>query len=88
MPELHPPRPPTYRAPLPVLWAAVFAVVGTVLGVSAHHLVAEGPAPWRQSVLAALVLLGVGLSARGVPARRLFVTSIAYGATAGTHPSW
>jgi hypothetical protein len=52
---------PTSRAPLPVLRAAVFAVVGTGLGVSAHGLVAEGPAPWRQSALAALVLFGVGL---------------------------
>ncbi|MGW0915386.1 hypothetical protein ACWD1Z_27085 [Streptomyces sp. NPDC002784] len=52
---------PTSHAPLPVVRAVVFAVVGTVLGVSAHHLVAEGPAPWRQSAPAALVLFAVGL---------------------------
>lgn len=61
MTMLSTPSTPPHRAPLPALRAAVFAVVGTVLGVSAHHLVAEGPAPWRQSVLAALVLFGVGL---------------------------
>ncbi|MGW0719201.1 hypothetical protein ACWD3K_31295 [Streptomyces sp. NPDC002778] len=52
---------PTAPAPLPVVRAVAFAAVGTVLGVSAHHLVAEGPAPWRQSASAALVLFAVGL---------------------------
>lgn len=51
----------TSRAPLPVLRAAVFAVVGTVLGVSAHHLLAEGPVPWTRGLAAAGVLFGVGL---------------------------
>ncbi|MEU6353668.1 hypothetical protein ABZ896_30800 [Streptomyces sp. NPDC047072] len=51
----------TSRAPLPVLRAAVFAVVGTVLGVSAHHLLAEGPVPWAPGAAAAGVLFGVGL---------------------------
>ena len=56
-------RTPTTRsAPLPVFRAAVFAVVSTVLGVSAHHLVAGGPAPWRSSVAAAAVLFAVGLA--------------------------
>ncbi|MBA4864274.1 hypothetical protein H1V43_23540 [Streptomyces sp. PSKA54] len=50
------------RAPLPVLRAAVFAVVGTVLGASAHHLVAEGPVLWRQSAVAIAVLFAVGLA--------------------------
>jgi hypothetical protein len=54
-------RTTTHHAPLPVLRAAVFALVGTVLGVSAHHLVAEGPVPWRQSGPAAAVLFAVGL---------------------------
>ncbi|MFE7979758.1 hypothetical protein [Streptomyces shenzhenensis] len=47
--------------PLPVLRAAMFAFVGTALGVSAHHLVAEGPMSWRRSVFAAAVLFGIGL---------------------------
>lgn len=51
----------TRRAPLPVLRAAVFALVGTVLGVSAHHLVAEGPTPWRESGVAVTVLFALGL---------------------------
>ena len=51
----------TSRAPLPVLRAAVFAVVGTVLGISAHHLLAEGPVPWTQSAAATAVLFAVGL---------------------------
>ncbi|WP_328747321.1 hypothetical protein OHT57_17355 [Streptomyces sp. NBC_00285] len=55
-------RTTTHRAPLSVLRAAVFAAVGTVLGVSAHHLIAEGPAPWRQSAWAAAVLFGIGLA--------------------------
>lgn len=52
---------PTTRAPLPVLRAAVFAVVGTVLGVGAHRLLAEGPVPWSRSAAAAAVLFAVGL---------------------------
>jgi hypothetical protein len=55
-------RPATHRpAPLPVLRAAVFAVVGTVLGVSAHHLVAEGAVPWAQGSAVAAGLFGLGL---------------------------
>ncbi|MFJ1967432.1 hypothetical protein ACIO93_02045 [Streptomyces sp. NPDC087903] len=51
----------TRHAPLPVLRAAVFALVGTVLGVSAHHVVTEAPMPWRHSAAAASVLFAVGL---------------------------
>ncbi|MFJ5304133.1 hypothetical protein [Streptomyces sp. NPDC088350] len=54
-------RTSTHPAPLPVLRAAVFAVAGTVLGVIAHHLVAEGPVPWRQSATAVALLFAVGL---------------------------
>ncbi|WP_329596954.1 hypothetical protein OIE43_08835 [Streptomyces pseudovenezuelae] len=57
---MHPPA-TTTRAPLPVLRAAVFAVVGTVLGVSAHHLLAEGPVPWGRGAAATAVLFAVGL---------------------------
>lgn len=72
----------TRRAPLPALRAAVFAIVGTVLGVSAHHLVAGGPAPWRQSALAALVLFAVGLVGARRP--RSLVTVVATCGTAQT----
>ncbi|MFI1722732.1 hypothetical protein [Streptomyces sp. NPDC020489] len=55
-------RPPTDRsAPLPVLRAAVFAVVGAVLGVSAHHLAAVGAVPWRQGSAVAAGLFALGL---------------------------
>lgn len=57
---MHQPR-PTLRAPLPVLRATVFAVVGTVLGVTAHHLLAEGPVPWGPGAVAAGVLFALGI---------------------------
>ncbi|MFJ3669476.1 hypothetical protein ACIPSE_23780 [Streptomyces sp. NPDC090106] len=49
------------RAPLPALRAAVFAGVGTALGVSAHHLSGEVTVPWAQgsAVAAGLFLLGL-----------------------------
>lgn len=51
-----------YRpAPLPVLRAAVFAVVGAVLGVGAHHLASEGKVPWAQGAAVAAGLFGLGL---------------------------
>ncbi|MFI6008683.1 hypothetical protein ACIBAG_07605 [Streptomyces sp. NPDC051243] len=78
-------RTPSRRAPLPVLRAAVFAVVGTVLGVSAHHLVAQGPAPWRQSALAALVLFGVGLVGTRRPRSLATVVVTCGAAQAGLH---
>ncbi|MEU9169853.1 hypothetical protein AB0D34_18945 [Streptomyces sp. NPDC048420] len=65
----------TTRAPLPVLRAAVFAVVGTVLGVSAHHLLAEGPVPWTRGAGAAAVLFAVGLV--GVQRPRSLATVVA-----------
>lgn len=65
----------TTRAPLPVLRAAVFAVVGTVLGVSAHHLLAEGPVPWTRSAAATAVLFAVGLV--GVQRPRSLATVVA-----------
>ncbi|MET7737069.1 hypothetical protein ABZT02_37910 [Streptomyces sp. NPDC005402] len=71
---MHPPA-TTTRAPLPVLRAAVFAVVGTVLGVSAHHLLAEGPVPWRHGVAATAVLFAVGLI--GVQRPRSLATVVA-----------
>lgn len=55
-------QPAAHRpAPLPVLRAAVFAVVGTVLGVSAHHLAAEGAVPWARGSAVAAALFGLGL---------------------------
>jgi len=65
----------TTRAPLPVLRAAVFAVVGTVLGVSAHHLLAEGPVPWTRGAAATAVLFAVGLV--GVQRPRSLATVVA-----------
>ncbi|MFE1836592.1 hypothetical protein [Streptomyces sviceus] len=65
----------TTRAPLPVLRAAVFAVVGTVLGVSAHHLLAEGPVPWGRGAAATAVLFAVGLI--GVQRPRSLATVVA-----------
>ncbi|WP_405922704.1 hypothetical protein [Streptomyces sp. NBC_00035] len=85
MTTLSTPRTPPHRAPLPVLRAAVFAVVGTALGVSAHHLVVEGPAPWRQSALAALVLLGVGLVGTRRPRSLATVVVTCGAAQAGLH---
>ncbi|MHC5259449.1 hypothetical protein ACYSUO_16355 [Streptomyces sp. UC4497] len=35
--------------------------MSTVLGVSAHHLMAEGPVPWLQGGVAAVVLFAVAL---------------------------
>ncbi|MFF8974210.1 hypothetical protein [Streptomyces sp. NPDC014995] len=70
----------TPRAPLPVLRAAVFAVVGTVLGMSAHHLLAEGPVPWAPGTAAAVVLFGLGLAGTRRP-RRL-VTVVVFGVVA------
>ncbi|MFF1723910.1 hypothetical protein [Streptomyces sviceus] len=65
----------TTRAPLPVLRAAVFAVVGTALGVSAHHLLAEGPVPWGRGAAATAVLFAVGLI--GVQRPRSLATVVA-----------
>ncbi|KUM85455.1 MULTISPECIES: hypothetical protein [Streptomyces] len=71
---MHPPA-TTTRAPLPVMRAAVFAVVGTVLGVSAHHLLAEGPVPWGRGAAATAVLFAVGLI--GVQRPRSLATVVA-----------
>ncbi|MFD8309059.1 hypothetical protein ACFV29_43105 [Streptomyces sp. NPDC059690] len=78
-------RTTTPHAPLPVLRATVFALVGTVLGVSAHHLVAEGPMPWRQSVLAAAGLFGVGLVGTRRPRPLAAVVAVCGAAQAGLH---
>ncbi|WP_210577140.1 hypothetical protein [Streptomyces sp. GESEQ-4] len=78
-------RTPSHRAPLAVLRAAVFAGVGTVLGVSAHQLVAEGTTPWRQTAPAALVLFGIGLVGTRRP-RSLATVVVTCGvAQAGLH---
>ncbi|MFI7017860.1 hypothetical protein [Streptomyces sp. NPDC050164] len=80
-------RTTTHRAPLPVLRAAVFALVGTVLGASAHHLVAEGPAPWRQSTAAAAALFAVGLVGARRP-RSLTAVVVACGAAQSALHVW
>ncbi|MET7451986.1 hypothetical protein ABZT03_08850 [Streptomyces sp. NPDC005574] len=68
-------RTPTRHAPLPVVRAAVFALVGTVLGVSAHHVVTEASMPWRHGAAAAAVLFAVGLV--GARRRRSTATVVA-----------
>ncbi|MFE5604911.1 hypothetical protein ACFQ8O_37705 [Streptomyces coelicoflavus] len=73
------------RAPLPVLRAAVFALVGTVLGVSAHHLVAEGPAPWRESGVAVGVLFALGLAGARRPRPLGAVVAVCGIAQGGLH---
>ncbi|MDQ0936297.1 hypothetical protein [Streptomyces turgidiscabies] len=79
-------RTPTTRtAPLPVFRAVVFAVVGTVLGVSAHHLVTEGPAPWRSSVAAAVLLFAVGLAGTRRPRSLAAVVLTSAAAQTGLH---
>ncbi|WP_237519816.1 hypothetical protein [Streptomyces sp. HUCO-GS316] len=73
------------HAPLPVLRAAVFALVGTVLGMSSHHLVGQGPMPWRQSAAAAAVLFGLGLAGTRRPRSLPAVVAACVAAQAGLH---
>ncbi|MFD3617483.1 hypothetical protein ACFWWT_20025 [Streptomyces sp. NPDC058676] len=75
----------TPHAPLPVLRAAVFAVVGTLLGVSAHHLLAEGPVPWAQGGAAAAVLFGLGLLGTRRPRHLATVAACSVVAQSGLH---
>ncbi len=77
--------PTTRSAPLPVFRAAVFAVVGTVLGVSAHHLIAGGPAPWRPAVAAAVLLFAVGLAGGRRPRSLAAVVVTCAAAQSGLH---
>ncbi|WP_257003809.1 hypothetical protein [Streptomyces sp. SA15] len=81
---MHPPA-TAPRAPLPVLRAAVFAVVGTVLGVSAHHLLVEGPVPWAQGAAAAAVLFGLGLVGTRRPRRLATVVVCSVAGQSGLH---
>lgn len=78
-------RTTTHRAPLPTLRAAVFAVVGTVLGVSAHHLIAESPVPWRQGLAAAAALFGVGLAGTRRPRSLTAVVAACAAGQVGLH---
>ncbi|GGR42320.1 hypothetical protein [Streptomyces aurantiogriseus] len=75
----------TPRAPLPVLRAAMFAVVGTVLGASAHHLLGEGPVPWARGGAAAAVLFGLGLAGTRRPRRLVTVAVCSVVAQCGLH---
>lgn len=67
------------RPPLPVVRAAVFALVGGVLGLTAHRLAAGEDAGWSASAPAAAVLFTVGLvhlrRPRGLP-HAVAVTSL------------
>ncbi len=78
-------RTTTHSAPLPVFRAAVFAVVGTVLGVGAHHLVAGGPAPWRPGIAAAGLLFAVGLAGTRRPRSLAAVVVTCAAAQTGLH---
>ncbi|MFJ6987716.1 MULTISPECIES: hypothetical protein [unclassified Streptomyces] len=71
--------------PLPAARAAVFAVVGTVLGIGAHRLLAERPVPWAQGAVAVAVMFAVGLA--GVRRPRGLVTVAAWSvpAQSGLH---
>ncbi len=77
--------PTTHSAPLPVFRAAVFAFVGTVLGVGAHQLAAEEPAPWRSSAAAALPLFAVGLVGTRRPRSLAAVVLTSAAAQTGLH---
>ncbi|MFG2028073.1 hypothetical protein [Streptomyces sp. NPDC048825] len=63
----------------------VFAVVGTVLGMSAHHLPAEGPVPWAQGAVAAGALFGLGLVGTRRPRSLATVVACGVVAQAGLH---
>ncbi|MDW4905350.1 hypothetical protein RB628_08300 [Streptomyces sp. ADMS] len=80
-----PRTPTTHSAPLPVFRAAVFAVVGTVLGVSAHHLAAEGPPPWRSGAAVTALLFAVGLAGARRPRSLASVVVTSAVAQTGLH---
>ncbi|MFE7330069.1 hypothetical protein ACFU8W_34910 [Streptomyces sp. NPDC057565] len=63
----------------------MFALVGTALGLSAHHLVAEGPAPWLPGLVAAAVLFGVGLVGTRRPRTLTTMVGACGAAQAGLH---
>jgi hypothetical protein len=73
------------RAPLPVLRAAVFAVVGTVLGASTHHLLTEGPVPWVQGAAAGAAFFGLGLVGARRPRHLATVVLCSVVAQSGLH---
>ncbi|MBP8535522.1 hypothetical protein [Streptomyces sp. MK37H] len=75
----------TLRTPIPVVRASVFAVVGTVLGVSAHHLATDGPVPWAPGAAATAALLLVGLAGARRPRSLTTVVAASSGAQAGLH---
>jgi hypothetical protein len=73
------------RAPVPAVRAAVFALVGTVLGVSAHHLVTGGQAPWAAGAVGAVVLFAVGLAGALRPRSLSAVVVASAAAQVGLH---
>ncbi|BBC31297.1 hypothetical protein SGFS_025910 [Streptomyces graminofaciens] len=75
----------TLSAPLPVLRAVVFAVVGTVLGASAHLLLAEGPVPWAKGAVATAALFGLGLVGTRRPRSLATVAVGSVAAQSGLH---
>ncbi|WAX77381.1 hypothetical protein [Streptomyces sp. KMM 9044] len=75
----------TPRVPLPLFRAAVFAVVSVVSGAGGHHLVAEGPVPWRQGGAAVAVLFAVALLGVRRPRSLATVTVVCAAAQVGLH---
>ncbi|PWI20428.1 hypothetical protein DI272_11850 [Streptomyces sp. Act143] len=73
------------RAPLPVLRAAVFAVVGSVLGVGAHHLMGAEAVPWAQASTVACGLFGLGLVGVRRPRRVGTVVACSVAGQSGLH---
>jgi hypothetical protein len=73
------------RAPLPVFRAAMFSVVGTALGMSLHHLVAEAPTPWTQGATVFGGLFAVGLAVTRRPRSLFTVVAVCVGAQAALH---
>ncbi|SDN13895.1 hypothetical protein [Streptomyces wuyuanensis] len=73
------------RPPLPVVRAAVFALVGGVLGLTAHHLAAREPADWAASGPAAAVLFAVGLAQARRPRRLSHAIAVNAAAQAALH---
>lgn len=82
---MRPYRTTDTAAPLPVLRAAVFAVVATVLGLSAHRLAADSSVPWTRAALAALALFGAGLAGTRRPRSFLAVAVLNVAGQAGLH---
>lgn len=79
-------KPPSVspRAPPSVFRTAVFAV-GTVLGISAHRLLAGGPVPWTQGAVASALPFAPGPAGARRPRAPVSVVAASVVAQAGPH---